>query len=573
MFRRLLLSALLATSLISCTEVEPEEIDPENPGPGPCGEKKQSLQASEGVQTAGSAELREAEPVLVRLRPSRDGSAVAKLVGGRSRRVTADGALLSMTVTPRERALLERHPDVALISRDRPVRAFGLGEYTTGLRMIGAPDVWDRDGDGLPDEGAPLGQGITICVGDSGLDLTHPELKAVYAGGYDFVDDDTDPSDLSLSDDGTVRIGGGHGTHVAGTIAAQFGSAGRLPHGMDEGGVVGVAPGVRLLVARVLDIHGGGSTMNVIRAVSWCTEQGAKIISLSLGSMEHNPEEEAAMKAAMDQGVLIVAASGNGGTGDPETEPPVAFPAAYPGVIAVGAVDGAGAPTSYTQKGPELTLVAPGTGVLSCGIVGTSHSPSVTVGDDRLIAQPLYEAAVGSRYEGTLVDCGLGDSFTSCGQGATCGGFVAVVTRGGTSFRSKARYLMGQGARAVIFVSNKPPEESGYTFGEHDDAWVPSVLVEQADEARIRGRIGSRALVDMGSADYVMQTGTSMAAPHVAGAAALVWSAKPSLTALDVKQLLIDTAKDVGDEGHDTFSGHGLVQPAAAIERLSLPMP
>ena len=104
-----------------------------------------------------------------------------------------------------------------------PVASGSTSEYTWGVKATQANAVWDANNDGVLDTGAPTGEGITVCVIDSGIDPQHAELKAAYALGKDFIDGDDNPEDK----DAAGAWGGGHGTHVAGTIAAQLGSAGR----------------------------------------------------------------------------------------------------------------------------------------------------------------------------------------------------------------------------------------------------------------------------------------------------------------------------------------------------------
>lgn len=513
------------------------------------------------------------ERVIVRLRPGRRADRVLKRnrLAARAHLPRVDAFVAR--VSPAQRAALLADPDVEAVDADWRVRAMGdfakasLGEYTPGLFMVQAPDVWDADRDGVFDEGAPIGTGIRVCVIDSGLDLRHPELHAAYEAGYDFLDDDDDPSD-ERTFEGRIELGGGHGTHVAGTIAAQPGIGGNPLKGIDPYGVVGVSPGVRLLVARALDTQGNGYGGDVIRAMEWCTDMGAHIISMSLGSNEGHVLEQRAVKKAQDAGVLVVAASGNSGAWIRG----VSYPAAYPGVLAVGAVDMQGKVTRFSQKGPQVGLVAPGVGVLSSAIVGAAINPELTVDGARFDAVDVEYARSGREYTGTLLDCGRGESYTSCGEAASCDGFVAYVERGGFTFRRKVLNVMAQGARAVI-IGNNDPENPGieYTLGTPGE-WVPALAVSIENAPLVREKAGTQATVRLAPADYASQTGTSMATPHVSGVAALVWSARPELTADQVKQILFDSAQNVvtaeGDEGFDEASGWGLVQAKAAIEAL-----
>ncbi|MFY0580196.1 S8 family serine peptidase [Cystobacter fuscus] len=167
--------------------------------------------------------------MLVRYRPgSRQSASVTRQLGVS---VTAHYQLtpaVAARLTPQEIARLAADPSVERIEPDLELRALGqplstgsVGEYTESLRLVQGPRVWDVNEDGVLDPGAPTGSGIRVCVIDSGIDRRHPELRLPYVDGHDFVDNDDDPSDESAG----VR-GLGHGTHVAGIIAAQLASGG-----------------------------------------------------------------------------------------------------------------------------------------------------------------------------------------------------------------------------------------------------------------------------------------------------------------------------------------------------------
>jgi subtilisin family serine protease len=485
-------------------------------------------------------------------------------------------------LTPEQRAALARDPDVLTLEPDRPVRAFArqpvsttgsMGEYTEGLKLVQAPDVWDSNPkDGVLDTGAPNGTGIKVCVIDSGWDNRHPELAAAYAGGKDFVDDDDEPLDFEKN---TGKWGGGHGTHTAATIVAQMGAHGTVNPGEEPNGVVGVAPGVELYVARVLNTRGNGSTADIISALDWCQQQGVKIVSLSLGSPDPSTTEEAAFRAAVIAGILPIAATGNSGTGTPETEPGVAYPAAYEGVLAVGAVNFKSEHPTFSQVGPQVALVAPGVDVLSASIVGGDSFSQVEVDGRTFESRSLAFAPVGE-YAGKMLTCGLGDSVKACGQEASCSGFVAYVDRGGLdaegnglTFAKKVTYMRRAGAKAVIIGNNDATDGMGsFTLGS-EGTWVPTASVSQVDGSTLKGLKGREAKVKLVGVDYARLTGTSMATPHVSGVAALVWSARPSLTASQVRQILQESARDLGATGRDPIFGYGLVQAKAAIDRLA----
>lgn len=509
------------------------------------------------------------ESFLVRYRSgARVSAAAVQRLGGQ---VTAQYQLVpavAARLTPEERARLAANPDVERIEPDVELRALrvptavgSVQEYTDAVRLVQAPRVWDANEDGVLDTGAPVGSGIRVCVIDSGLDRRHPELTLPYAGGYDFVDKDDDPSDETNG----VR-GFGHGTHVAGIIAAQLSSGGATRADMSRDGMVGVAPGVELLIARVLNVRETANISAVISGLEWCRKNNAHIASLSLGaSMDLGSTAREAFQTAHDQGMLIIAASGNDGT--PDYEAPLSYPAAYPSVLAVGAVDMNGEVATFSNRGSALSLVAPGVNVLSSITLQSATVSELDVEGEPYSSRSLFFSPAGE-YTGTLVDCGQGEP-GAC-KGSTCDGFVAYVRLAGNgSAAYPAKNVMRQGARAIIFGTDKSDSESWQKFLDGPGlAWVPSLAVGRESRAAVLKNLGRPVHVNLLGVDYAELPGTSMAAPHVSGVAALVWSARPGLTATEVRVLLERTAKDLGETGHDPRYGYGLVQAKAALDAL-----
>jgi subtilisin family serine protease len=604
---------LLGLGVTACEE---EPIGPMCPDlikniPAPVPAEQRTFSAPPPALSTRSAALKSdgRQPVMVRFRkPSSRLGAVtsAALSSQREDKVERLGArvkynwpeldTLALSLSPEEQARLAKDPEVLAIYPDRPVRALGrsallpvsglLGlssnpsgstsEYTWAVQAVQAHKVWDANEDGMLDTDAPTGKGIKVCVIDSGIDPDHPELKAVYAGGKgkDFVDGDEEPFDK----DAHGRWGGGHGTHVAGTIVAQLGLAGQVnpnDKNVSAGGMVGVAPGITLLVARVLDEDGDGTTSSVIEAMKWCREQKANIASLSLGSDKENALEKEAFELAWAAGMLSIAASGNNGeAAGPDSK---IYPAAYPNVIAVGAVNAKNEHAPFSQGGSHLSLVAPGVGIYSTYIQGQAPYAELQVGGT-FYTSSVFDYVPYEEYEGKLIDCGLGVGLRSC-PGATCGGFVAYVDRGDIKFSEKVYNVRSQGAYAVVVGNNKPEDDDrlAFTLGE-EGAWPPVTAVPTTSVASIRQQVGSTVRVGIKGSDYAVSSGTSMATPHVSAVAALVWSARTGLTNAQVRDVLEKSAKDLvipGVEttvGRDIYFGHGLVQAKAAVDMaLALP--
>ncbi|WP_050616367.1 S8 family peptidase [Bacillus testis] len=217
-----------------------------------------------------------------------------------------------------------------------------ISEVPEGLELIQTPYFWEKS----------KGKGMVVAILDTGCDLEHPDLKDRIIGGRNFTDDDSGRADL-------FKDYNGHGTHVAGTVAATENGT----------GVVGVAPEASLLIVKVLDKNGSGTYDSVIQGIQYAVEQRADIISMSLGGPEDMPELHQAIKEAVDQGILVVCAAGNGGDGDPETEE-LDYPGCYNEVISVGAVDFDRRSSRFSNSNNELDLVAPGEKIRSTYLNG-----------------------------------------------------------------------------------------------------------------------------------------------------------------------------------------------------------
>lgn len=208
-----------------------------------------------------------------------------------------------------------------------------------GMDMMNLPLAWDQITTGS--------QTVVVAVLDTGVRFDHPDLLNVFYGtGWDFVSGDNNPTDNGKpSNPGDFS----HGTHVSGTIAALTNNS---------KGVAGVAwggsDGVMILPVRVLDSATGTGTAAWIAAgIVYAVDHGARIINLSLGAASDSTAIRNAIDYAYDNGVVVVAASGNDNSA-------VFYPAKYAKTIAVGAVGPSQVRASYSNYGPELDVVAPG---------------------------------------------------------------------------------------------------------------------------------------------------------------------------------------------------------------------
>lgn len=213
------------------------------------------------------------------------------------------------------------------------------------------PSQWNIDMiSSLPVSSSVSLSGVRVAVLDTGVSQ-HPDLKSLLPG-FDLVDKDSDPTDLS-----------GHGTHVAGIVAAA----------RDDSGVAGVAPSVAVLPIRVLDANGSGLVSDIVSGISIALDNNAKVLNLSLGSSSDIPALKNAVTVARSRGALVVAAAGNSGTSGA-----VSYPAAYPEVLAVASVTKLGAVSSFSSRGSYVDLSAPGSSILSTHKDGTHRIMSGT---------------------------------------------------------------------------------------------------------------------------------------------------------------------------------------------------
>lgn len=188
---------------------------------------------------------------------------------------------------------------------------------------------------------------IVIAVIDSGIDLAHPEFAGRIAPGYDFVNRDSDPTDDN-----------GHGTHVTGIIAMA----------LDGTGSVGMCPACTIMPLKVLNADNRGNTSNAVRAILHATDQGARVINLSLGTVNNSAIMRDAIAYAHAHGVVVVASVGNYGSNVAR------YPAAYAEVLAVGATgldDGVWAQSNY---GAWVDVAAPGVTIYSTALDGAQHT-------------------------------------------------------------------------------------------------------------------------------------------------------------------------------------------------------
>ncbi|WP_366346934.1 S8 family serine peptidase [Paenibacillus amylolyticus] len=295
---------------------------------------------------------------------------------------------LSMELSTEEVNLLLSDPKIESIEEDKPIEiaADNVTEVEDKSVKESAQTIpWGIHSSGAYMLQSKKGTGdhvVKVAVFDTGV-VDHQDLNI--AGGVSF-----DESSTSYTDDK------GHGTHIAGTIAA-----------IDNGvGVVGISPSTELFAVKVIDGTGNGYTSSVIQGIEWAINNNINIINMSFVSSQYSEALHEEILRAKEAGIIIVAAAGNSGLG----EDTIKYPAKYPEVVAVGAVDYSHHRADFSSTGSELDLVAPGFGIISTTMDGAygvssgtsnaaahvtgaasllwSHNPSWT-GEE--VVQRLYE--------------------------------------------------------------------------------------------------------------------------------------------------------------------------------------
>ncbi len=290
------------------------------------------------------------------------------LVSSVHRQFVNVGNLVSVSTQANQLDAIRQLPGVAAVYPERRHRAL----LDDSVASLGAPQVWEmRD-----DMDRPLtGRGMRVAILDTGIDYAHPDLGGCVGktckvlAGVDFsglsAEGDESPSTNELD----FRDYNGHGTHVAGIVAA-------------DGQVRGVAPEAQLYAVKVLDDSGFGGTTGIIAGIEWAidpdddpaTDNGAHVMNLSLGGSIDAAMDEA-VNTAMEAGVVVVVAAGNNGRYNS-----VDSPGSAEKVITVGAIDKEDKIASFSSRGPVLgdyikpDLVAPGVDINSTWLNG-AHKP------------------------------------------------------------------------------------------------------------------------------------------------------------------------------------------------------
>jgi len=447
-------------------------------------------------------------------------------------------------------ASMKLNSDVASVEAD-PIRFQAADNRPWGINKVQAHLLQDNSASNM-----------TVCIIDSGYDVNNPDLSLNNVDGH--------------YDAGTgswYQVSDSHGTHVAGIIAAVN----------NNQGIMGVLPNtkVNIHIVKAFNNSSWGYSSDLIDAVNNCVSNGAKVVNMSLGGPDSSTAERNAFQSIANQGVLLVASAGNYGTTS------LNYPASYDSVISVGAVDENNQHTVFSQYNSKVELAAPGEAILST-VAGDGRRGFITVGNSQ------YGDAVGvvphQRYtysngwnrtdlsgtaQGQLKHCTRSGSTYSCGNMYNK---ICIAERhanqSGSSYPeiNAAQACADAGAAGIIIYSNasRPGLQNPFLVDPYSDVRVPTVTVNRTVGQQLLSKTGQNTTVQvLNNQNYDYYNGTSMSAPHVSAAAALVWSNNIDCSANEVRQALTDTALDIGASGKDSRTGYGLVQSKAAADLLA----
>lgn len=427
---------------------------------------------------------------------------------------------------------LEQDPDIDFIEVDPVVSLYGE-VYTYGPSVVGAYDSQLPSMSGTTaDCNDP--NSFKIALIDSGMYVNHPDLacSSLNCIGKEF---------------GTALEEGAkwnapispHGTLVAGIIGAS----------RDNGlGIRGIVDGqtVCWIVGRVFGDSSPDSFLSpVLEAVQWAVSKGARVMNLSLGGLSYTQTGADLYQDLFDMGLLIVAAAGNKGNSENS------YPASYPTVMGVGAVDASLQRAPFSQFNDNVNVVAPGSRIFSTAPIlqdqptrfrqAMLHLDGVTA----LMLEEFSFTADYTNLTGTLADCGAGTS--TCGGGS--GNRICVF-----DYSSNMDLTNCQGVAALVLATDQYP-----TFPTMQPSNVKIPVFEMTKSAGEALTMGSTVRLEK-AWGYLTSDGTSFAAPFVAGTAAAVWQQCPVCTNAEVFECLQKAAVDLGASGKDVEYGHGLVQ-------------
>lgn len=425
------------------------------------------------------------------------------------------------------------------------------------LTNIQAGEAWDITS-GKPE--------VVVAVIDTGVNYNHPDLQAniwtntAEVGGQEGVDDNpcnplvhqcyiddfrgwdfagaVETSEASTVPDNDPMDRDGHGTHVAGIIAAA---------GNNGLGIAGINWRARIMPLKVEADNGKYfPDFAVIAAIDYAIANGARIVNCSFGGTTASIAEEEAFTDLKDAGILVACAAGNSSL---NTDLTGHYPSGYnlDNIISVAAGNSSDQLASFSNYGrTTVDLMAPGVGIYSTILASAGTYALVRVAG----ADPVDHAALGMEYAGVTGDNGITGKAYDCGQGYTdqfpdgVSGNIALIRRGNRDsvpfyFNEKVQNAQNAGAIGAIIYNNIPGDNFDGTLGSAN-GWVPAVSVTQATGDALLARGTPTVTLINKPVVYDYMSGTSMAAPHVSGVAALLSARCPDLTYQEIRSAILD---------------------------------
>lgn len=419
------------------------------------------------------------------------------------------------------------------------------------------------------------GAGVDVCVLDTGYDhgaaSTHRDRPRNMLPGYNFFDDNADYSAVDT-----------HGTHVAGLLAAPD----------NNYGMAGAAPDANVRIYNVFGRYRGqlgASDVDIVAALDRAVADHCRIVNMSFGAPAPSAFEERALAAAYSAGVLLVAAAGNaedsvhGAIRTADTH----FPASYREVLAIGATDPDDVIAPFSSTGRSVGLTAPGVSLYSTFPIGTGDREArLSCGEaghsDATVAAWAPLASSGTAIEKlALRACGYGSASEIAGCAPA--GRIALIRRGPSdggqkaiAFADKVENARAAGAVGVILYNHRSGEaaQAGRLLSNIEVgsvAPIPILAIAAGDGEyladRLQAGVELRCSLASAATDHAFLDGTSMACPLASGVAALLASRYPGLSNVALRQLLQETATDLGAPGRDDSYGFGAIDALAAIRQ------
>jgi thermitase len=432
------------------------------------------------------------------------------------------------------------------------------------VRDIDAPSAW-----GLITDCSD----VVVAVLDTGINYTHQDLAAnMWDGrphhGHDFVDDDEDPLPTTVNEH--------HGTHLAGIIGAVGGNG---------SGITGVCPQASLMVVRVLDQDGAGTTADVVAGIEFAVEHGASVINMSFTQTELDAALSDAIALAQEHDALVVVAAGNQGREIRATAPSFPCSFSHENLICVTALDQAYALADFANRGAAVDLGAPGTNIVSTwgGIViddaldtatawslggrwGIDPGCDIVAGQTPVLANPENWCGPSPSYDPRAND----RAWRTFPLGRTIAAEMA--------FSYWTQLAFGDVFSVAAVAGPGDPFAAGETLFQRASSQTGNAVLQVAacadgETCSIGFRLQSTNFLTsfgvgvwnlqlrtmtIGSDAYANRSGTSLAAAHVAGVAALVRAYSPEFSVADTRKALLEGGRHASSLEFTTASGRAL---------------